>query len=57
MTNPIPSVLNHVPSSAFEERKTDIAPLCICFQLGHCPQGLFGVLISHLVSPDESHEL
>ena len=51
----IPSVLNHVPSSAYEERKTDIAPLCICFQLGHCPQGLFGVLISHLVSPDKSH--
>ena len=52
----IPSVLNHVPSSACEERKTNIAPLCICFQLGHCPQGLFGVLISHLVNPDESHE-
>ena len=51
----IPSVLNHVPSSACEERKTDIAPLCICFQLGHCPQGLFGVLISHLVSPEKSH--
>ena len=52
----IPSVLNHVPNSACEERKTDIAPLCICFQLGHCPQGLFGVLISHLVNPDKSHE-
>ena len=52
----IPSVLNHVPSSAGEERKTDIAPLCICFQLGHCPQGFFGVLISHLVNPKESHE-
>ena len=52
----IPSVLNHVPSSSGEERKTDIAPLCICFQLGHCPQGLFGVLISHLVNPDKSHE-
>ena len=52
----IPSVLNHVPNSACEERKTDIAPLCICFQLGHCPQGLFGVLISHLVNPEESHE-
>ena len=52
----IPSVLNHVPSSACEERKTDIAPLCICFQLGHCPQGLFGVLISHIVGPDNSHE-
>ena len=52
----IPSVLNHVPTSACEERKTDIAPLYICFQLGHCPQGLFGVLISHLLNPDESHE-
>ena len=52
----IPSVLNHVPSSAREERNTNIAPLCICFQLGHCPQGLFGVLISHLLSPDRNHE-
>ena len=52
----IPSVLNHVPNSVGEERKTDIAPLCICFKLGHCPQGLFGVLISHLVNPDRSHE-
>ena len=52
----IPSVLNHAPNSACEERKTDIAPLCICFQLGHCPQGLFGVLISHLVNPDKKHE-
>ena len=51
----IPSVLNHVQSSVCEERNTDIAPLVICFQLGHCPQGLFGVLISHLVSSEEIH--
>ena len=51
----IPSVLNHVQSSVCEERKTDIAPLAICFQQGHCPQGLFGVLISHLVSSEEVH--
>ena len=51
----IPSVLNHVQSSVCEERKTDIAPLAICFQLDHCPQGLFGVLISHLVSSEETH--
>ena len=50
-----PCVLNHVQASAGEERKTDIAPLVIRFELGHCPQGLFGVLISHLVSPAESH--
>ena len=52
-----PCVLNHVPASEHEERKTDIAPLAICFKLGHCPQGLFGVLISHLVSPAESHKV
>ena len=52
----IPSVLNHVPSSDCDERKTDISPMTISFQLGHCPQGLFGVLISHLVNPDESHK-
>ena len=51
-----PCVLNHVQASDGEERKTDIAPLAICFMLGHCPQGLFGVLISHLVSPVKSHK-
>ena len=51
-----PCVLNHVQASAVEERKTDVAPLAIRFELGHCPQGLFGVLISHLVSPAESHK-
>ena len=51
----IPSVSNHAPTFTSKQRKTDIAPLAICFRLGHCPQGLFGVLISHLVSPDKSH--
>ena len=52
----IPSVLNHAPASTGIQRKTDIAPLAICFKLGHCPQGLFGVLISHLMSPDKNHD-
>ena len=52
-----PCVLNHAQASVGEERKTDIAPLAICFKLGHCPYGLFGVLISHLVSPAESHKI
>ena len=39
-----------------EERKTDIASLAIGFKLGHCPQGLFEVLISHLVSSVKSHK-
>ena len=49
-----PCVLNHVQASHGEARNTDISPLAICFKLGHCPQGLFGVLISHLVNPAES---
>ena len=52
-----PCVLSHVQVSEHEEKKTDIAPLAICFKLGHCPQGLFGVLISHLVSPVKSHKV
>ena len=52
-----PCVLNHVQALVGEQRKTDIAPLAICFELGHCPQGLFGVLISHLVSPAKSHKV
>ena len=53
----IPSVLNHVPALTSEESKIKIDPLAICFELGHCPQGLFGVLISHLMSPDKNHDV
>ena len=49
----IPLVLNHVQNSSSDERKTEIAPLGIYFQLGHCPKGLFAMLISHLLNPDE----
>ena len=38
-------------------RERHIAPLAVCFKLGHCPQGLFGVLISHLVSPAKSYKV
>ena len=53
----IPSVLNHVPALTSEESKTNIAPLAIFFKLGHCPQGLFGVLLSHIMNPDKNHEV
>ena len=53
----IPLVLNHVQySSSADERKTDIAPLGISFRLGHCPKGLFAMLISHLLNPDEDSD-
>ena len=46
-----PSVLNHVPEST-EEPSTEILPLAVTFKHGHCPKGLFGVLVTHLMTPD-----
>ena len=49
----IPSVLNHVPESS-ERRQTPILPLAVKFGCKHCPKGLFGVLVTHLMTPDLS---
>ncbi len=48
----IPSVLNHVEESPSNKISTVIAPLAITFKLGHCPNGLFGMLISYLLNPE-----
>ena len=47
----LPSVLNHVPESTgdLEEPTTDILPLAVQFKCQHCPKGLFGVLVTHLM--------
>lgn len=34
-----------------EEMDTDILPLAVRFKCDHCPKGLFGVLVTHLMSP------
>ena len=47
-----PSVLNHVPESTEEEPSPEILPLAVTFKYGHCPKGLFGVLVTHLMTPD-----
>ena len=47
-----PSVLNHIPESTDEEPSTEILPLAVTFKRGHCPKGLFGVLVTHLMTPD-----
>ena len=47
----IPCVLNHVPESTEEAPKTDILPLAVKFQCNHSPKGVFGVLVSHLLTP------
>jgi GTPase SAR1 family protein len=53
----IPCVLNHVQESSEEDLRTGVLPLSIQFQCLHCPKGLFGVLVTHLMAPstDDSH--
>ena len=51
----IPCVLNHVQESSGDV-KTDILPLHVKFQCHHCPKGVFGVLVSHLLAPDVSKQ-
>ena len=52
----IPCVLNHVPESPDEDSITDILPLLFKFKSDHCPKGIFGVLTTHLMTP-ESEEV
>ena len=47
-----PSVLNHVPESTEEEPSTEILPLAVAFKCDYCPKGAFGVLVTHLMTPD-----
>ncbi len=53
----IPSVLNHVPKSPSDAVNSNIDSLAITFQLGHCPKGLFGMMITYLLNPEVSQEL
>lgn len=46
----MPCTLNHVAEAALKyQRKSDLWPLAIKFKRSHCPRGLFGVLITHLM--------
>ena len=49
-----PCVLNHVPEST-EEPTTEILPLAVKFKCDHCPKGLFGVLVTRLMTYADSH--
>ncbi len=53
----IPSVLNHVEKSSSDILDSVVAPLAITFKLGHCPKGLFGMLISFLLNPEGDQTL
>ena len=50
----IPCVLNHVQESSGDDLETEILPLYVKFQCRHCPKGVFGVLVTHLMNPDVS---
>ena len=52
----IPCVLNHVQESREEDLHTDILPLSVQFKCKHCPKGLFGVLVTHLMTPESDEE-
>ena len=49
----IPCVLNHVPESK-GDTVTDILPLLFKFKSDHCPKGIFGVLTTHLMTPEKA---
>ena len=52
----VPCVLNHVQESRGEDLHTDILPLSVQFKCKHCPKGLFGVLVTHLMTPESDEE-
>ena len=52
----IPCVLNHVPEFTGEEVKTDVMSLAVKFKCKHCPKGLFGVLVTHLMASHAADE-
>ena len=54
----IPCVLNHVPESPDEDSiTTDILPLLFKFKSDHCPKGIFGVLSTHLMTPEKEVDM
>lgn len=54
----VPCVLNHNSEQGEEasEEEPDVLPLSILFKCKHCPKGLFGVLITHLLNLESDTE-
>ena len=49
----IPCVINHLPEAIDEPEESIVAPLYIRFERNYCPKGLFGVLVTYLMSLEE----
>ena len=47
----IPCVLDHVPESTLCQLQSEILSLAMKFKCLHCPKGVFGVLVTHLMTP------
>ena len=46
----IPYVLNHLKESPESDKSSPVWPLAVTFKCGHCPKGMFGVLLYYLVT-------
>ena len=54
----IPCVLNHIPESTTGgQMESEVMPLAVKFKCKHCPKGLFGVMITHLMSDSSTFQL
>lgn len=49
----IPCVLNHLSESPEEDKASPVQSLMITFQCGHCPKGLFGVLLHYILTHED----
>ena len=50
----IPCVLKHVPEARSDNFGPGSRQIVIGFQCSHCPKGVFGILVTHLMTPDNS---
>ena len=51
-----PCVLNHLEESPRSEESSPVQPLAVMFECGHCPKGMFGVLLHYLVTKKKGLE-
>ena len=50
----VPCVLNHLKDSLASTESSVVQSLAIKFKCGHCPKGMFGVLVHYLLTHDKS---
>ena len=52
----VPCVINHLDPPPEYSNRSEVQPLAIRFNCGHCPKGMFGVLIHCLLTQEKSEE-